>query len=176
MTNQEVLLLAVEKGYHVTPAGEPHGPNGPLRGSLHRGGKRKGEEKPTPYRAITLRIGRATRSVPVHRIQAYQKFGDRLFEEGVLVRHLDSNSLNNEENNLELGTAAENSLDRDPELRQAQAQHAANARRAWTADEVRALRQRRKQGERCIDLAAEQGVSKGQMSGMLNGRTYKNVE
>jgi hypothetical protein len=94
----------------------------------------------------------------------------------LVVRHLDSNSLNNAESNIGIGTHEDNSGDRDPALRQAQAQHAADAKRRWTADEVQLLRKRREQGERCIDLAAEQGVSKGQMSGMLNRRTYRNVE
>ena len=30
-----------------------------------------------------------------HRLQAYQKFGDKIYENGIVVRHLDGNPLNN---------------------------------------------------------------------------------
>ena len=47
-------------------------------------------------------------SVGVHRIAAYQKFGDAVFEGGVVVRHLNNNKLDNSLKNIELGTKSEN--------------------------------------------------------------------
>lgn len=50
--------------------------------------------------------------VLVHRLQAYQKFGESIFEEGMVVRHLDGNSLNNSWNNIAIGTNSDNQMDR----------------------------------------------------------------
>ena len=50
--------------------------------------------------------------VYTHRLVAYQKFGDKIFEKGIHVRHLDSNSLNNHDDNILIGTPSENSFDR----------------------------------------------------------------
>ena len=66
-------------------------------------------------------------------------------------------------------------MDRDPTERLEHAKKAARAKQRWTPDEVRALRQRRRDGAKVVDLAAEQGVSNSQMSMMLSRATYKDV-
>ena len=43
---------------------------------------------------------------------AYQKYGDRIFEEEIEVRHLDGNSTNNSISNIEIGTKSDNETDR----------------------------------------------------------------
>ena len=53
-----------------------------------------------------------SRPVLVHRLQAYQKFGEKIFEKGIQVRHLDGNSMNNSWENIAIGTQSENSMDR----------------------------------------------------------------
>lgn len=50
-------------------------------------------------------------SFKVHRFCAYIKYGDKLFESGILVRHLDDDPLNLSWDNIVLGTPRENSLD-----------------------------------------------------------------
>lgn len=47
-------------------------------------------------------------SIKISRFIAYQKFKENLFQEGVQVRHLDDNSLNNKNENIALGTIQEN--------------------------------------------------------------------
>ena len=47
----------------------------------------------------------------VHRLCAYQKFGDNMFEPGIQVRHKNSDSLDNTPDNILLGTPKENSHD-----------------------------------------------------------------
>lgn len=47
----------------------------------------------------------------VHRLVAYQKYGDKIYEEGIEVRHLDGNTLNFSEENIEIGSHSDNMLD-----------------------------------------------------------------
>lgn len=53
--------------------------------------------------------------VRVHKFQAYVKFGDKIFEKGIVVRHLDGDSLNNKWDNIAIGTQSQNMMDR-PEI------------------------------------------------------------
>ena len=76
-------------------------------------------------------------NVPVHRLQAYQKFGDKIFESGTVVRHLDGNSLNNNFDNIEIGTQQENMMDIPTEQRIAHAKHAASTQIKHNADEIK---------------------------------------
>lgn len=68
-----------------------------------------------------------TYSVAVHRLVAYQKFGDAALVEGVVTRHLDGNSLNNDPNNIQLGTPRENVMDMTPDARQKMTKNASYA-------------------------------------------------
>ena len=91
MTSNELLIETFEKGYRIID-GIIYNPDGKiLKGYV---GKR-GYRRFSPVR---------TNHVKVHRLVAYQKFGDALFEEGIEVRHLDNNKLNNSEDNIALGT------------------------------------------------------------------------
>lgn len=56
-------------------------------------------------------------NIPIHRFIGYKKFGDRIFDKSLHVRHLDSNSLNNSYDNIGIGTFSENMMDKSPELR-----------------------------------------------------------
>jgi hypothetical protein len=62
--------------------------------------------------------------VMVHKLQAFQKFGEAMFEPGILVRHLDEDSLNNRPDNIALGTSTDNAMDRQPLVRKLHAQKA----------------------------------------------------
>jgi uncharacterized protein YerC len=102
------MLRAYEKGYKVNNEGKVYNP---------RGKELKGYVNPKGYLQIGIRYDKKKGNLDVHRLQAYQKFGDKIFEEGVQVRHLDGNALNNSSNNIELGTAYENTMDKSEETR-----------------------------------------------------------
>ena len=53
----------------------------------------------------------------VHKLKAYQKFGEEAFAPGIEVRHLDGDSINNLGNNIGIGTRQDNELDKTPEVR-----------------------------------------------------------
>ncbi len=55
--------------------------------------------------------------IPVHKFVAYKKYGDRAFENGIMIRHLDNNHLNNADDNIALGTAYDNAMDIPAEQR-----------------------------------------------------------
>lgn len=55
--------------------------------------------------------------VDVHRLQAFQKYGLEMFEEGMNVRHLNNNKLDNSWDNIAIGTMSDNSMDMSPRAR-----------------------------------------------------------
>ncbi len=63
-------------------------------------------------------------SFKVHRFCAYLKYGNQLFNSGLLVRHLDDNPLNLSWDNIVLGTQKENAEDQPKDSRIARAKYA----------------------------------------------------
>lgn len=182
-TRQEQLDLLKrlsERGYHIEKDGSICGPTGRINGwvgkpsgnALRMTGEFNGGKK-LLYRSFTVRVSDKFKKVPVHQLQAYQKFGEELL--GKEVRHLNGDSLDNGWDNICIGTSQQNALDRRAEHRQAHAQHAANQKKKWSDEQVRALRERRGRGAQVVFLAKLEGVSKGQMSMMLSGKTYGSV-
>lgn len=78
-------------------------------------------------------------NVPVHRFQAYHKFGDKIFEPEIVVRHIDGVSTNNAYDNIEIGTHQQNMLDIPVEQRIAHAKHAAATQIKYDAEAVKAF-------------------------------------
>jgi len=98
--------IALVRGYYVSEAGDVIGPNGhPIVCIPARG-----------YLRFAIRSERML-NVYVHRLQAFQKFGGRVYLHGVVVRHIDGNPLNNSRDNIAIGTNRDNQLDRAPEDR-----------------------------------------------------------
>lgn len=64
------------------------------------------------YRVITLDTKNGRSAIKLHRIVAYALYGNDMFENNMVVRHLDDNLENNHPTNLFLGTHSENQLDR----------------------------------------------------------------
>lgn len=58
-----------------------------------------------------------SRRCMVHRLQAYQKFGEAIYEPKIMVRHRDDDRTNAAADNLLLGTSRDNQLDRPAEER-----------------------------------------------------------
>jgi hypothetical protein len=77
------------------------------------------------------------KNIPVHRLQAYQKFGDTIFDKNVVVRHLDGNPQNNSYENIGIGTQSENMYDIPKEKRIAHAKHASSFNILYDAEKVK---------------------------------------
>lgn len=71
-------------------------------GSLNRQG----------YQKIQITLDGKCKEVFTHRIQAFKKFGRKMYETGIQVRHLNDIKIDNSWDNIELGTAKDNYQDR----------------------------------------------------------------
>lgn len=72
----------------------------------------------------------------IHRLVAYQKYGNMIFENGIQVRHLDGNKKNNLDNNITIGNQSQNMMDISVELRIKKSINAATKRRRFTDEEI----------------------------------------
>ncbi len=149
--NQNVIW-AFENGYCVEEDGTVISPNGKTLKLLER--KREGK---TSYYTFSIQ----DKTIYVHRLQAYQKFGMAALEKGIEVRHMDSNSLNNSFGNLELGTKTDNAQDRPKEQRVALAKHAASFNRKLTDQNIEEIKQSNLSN---IELAEKYSVSRQRIS------------
>lgn len=112
--NNRAVALAHQKGYRITDDGvllfikEGQKPR-QIKGSIDY----KGDNKTVPYRRTGIRLDGKVRRLMFHRLQAYQKFGDKIFQKGIEVRHLNGNSLDNSYDNIGIGTLTDNRRDRE---------------------------------------------------------------
>lgn len=151
--------IAYEKGYRVTPEGKVLG---------LKVNERKLVIGSTGYYEFSYR--KDAPDIAVHRMQAFQKFGVRIYEDGLVVRHLDGNPLNNHIDNIGIGTQADNMQDRRPEVRHQHAMEAAVALRKATTEDVVAMRKARAAGVSVKELMARYQMSKGAISDIVTGR------
>lgn len=75
------------------------------------------------YRLITLKKHGKSIHIGVHRLLAFQKYGNKIFENGIEVRHLDGNPNNNFYENVAIGTHSQNMMDKPKEQRSKNASH-----------------------------------------------------
>jgi len=104
----KALLVANEKGYKVNHNGDVFSPDGC---------ELKLQKDKDGYCRFSVRFLGEVIHVAVHRLQCYQKYGNKLFEKGIVCRHLDSNPSNNNYHNLSIGTQSDNMMDMPKELR-----------------------------------------------------------
>lgn len=116
--------------------------------------------------------GRIRGKVYVHKLAAYQKFGSDAFKKGIVIRHLDGNSLNNKIDNIEIGSQSDNMMDCDPEDRTRKSINASEKKRILSDCEVFEARALRKQGYSYNELMSKYNIkSKSSMWEILN-RNY----
>lgn len=105
--------LALIKGYTVTKEGILLNRNGiQVKGRI--------KDRKRDYYNFDIRIGPRKENKKVHcmihRLQAYQKFGDKIYEKGIVVRHLNGDRYDNSYNNIDIGTNKDNKNDIPKEL------------------------------------------------------------
>jgi len=99
--------IAYERGYRVTKEGQLIGLSNKVVGCDNSKG----------YEKIHICINKKYKNLLTHRLQAYQKYGNKLYEDGIMVRHLNGNSLDNSWGNIAIGTYRDNSMDIPKEIR-----------------------------------------------------------
>jgi len=129
MKKLKSVEVAYEKGYRVTGEGVVFSPFSNRVLSLM--------ETTSGYHCFNCKVNGVSYPIPVHRLLAYQKFGDRIFEEGMQVRHLDGNWKNNKYSNIDTGTASQNQMDKCPLIRWWSAKLASEKLRKYDPEKVR---------------------------------------
>ena len=109
MVRQELVIkTSIIKGYQIDSLGNVFNKKG-IKTKLVTSGK---------YLSFNIRTDtrNPTRSF-VHKLQAFVKYGEKIFEDKIVVRHLNGNSLDNSWNNIAIGSQSENMLDIPKEKR-----------------------------------------------------------
>jgi hypothetical protein len=123
--NQDAIRKAYRAGYHVDDDGQILTAAGTtLRPSTDRRG----------YLFVRILLDGRLMYLPIHRLCAYQKYGEQLFT-AYCVRHLDGNQLNNRPDNLSLGSHSQNMMDRPYRTRRALALNASRHQLSYHSDE-----------------------------------------
>lgn len=123
----KILLTAIEKGYYISKEGIV----------FNKDGKEVKPQIFNGYKRFSVRSSYLNHPMPIqfHRLQAYKKFGNKIFDPTLEVRHIDGNSLNNSLDNIELGTASENTFDKSKETRNRVALNAIRTKQNLTRTE-----------------------------------------
>jgi hypothetical protein len=167
MTKNETIVYLISIGYSVSQQGV----------LLKNGSKTQTTSKNSNgYLNIKTKIRGKNILADIHRIQAYQKYGEKLFEEGVEVRHLDNNKLNNSYDNIAIGTPRENMLDTPLWVRLKRSRLGAAYVRRLTYQDANEIRAKRNAGYTYKELCLEYKVCKSLVSYIINNRTYNDSE
>jgi hypothetical protein len=107
ITNK-AMVYAANKGYKISYDGQV----------LYMGKIRKTNKDKQGYERFGVKDERdRIVSVYVHRLVAFQKYGNNIFERSIQVRHLNGNCLDNSYDNIAIGTARDNQMDKPKDLR-----------------------------------------------------------
>lgn len=88
------------------------------------------------YYTSAFRYNKKHMYFKIHRLQAYQKYGDKMFEPGTVVRHKNGNSMDNSWDNILIGTHKENSQDIKKQIRLALSLYASSFMQKYKHSEV----------------------------------------
>ena len=111
------VKIAIQRGYFADEFSQIRNKDGEIiLGTISSGG----------YRVFTIRVESINLKILAHRMVAYRKYGERMFEPGVCVRHLNSNKTDNSTDNIAIGTHTDNMNDKSKEVRVTAAKHAAS--------------------------------------------------
>lgn len=167
--SENVVRVFEELEYRVDEDGFVYRPNGSIVSAYIKSGDVS--EKRVPYYTLSVRLRGHIEpcEIRIHKLVAYQKYDIRSFEPGILIRHLNGNSLDNSPVNIALGSYSDNMFDIDPGVRLARARHAASYLRSITSEEARVIRETKPP---LSEIMRIYGVSKSTASYIRSGKTY----
>ena len=125
-----------------------------------------------PYYYFTFRQNNRTLPIYLHRLVAYQKYGSKIFDKSLVVRHLNSNSLDNSHTNIELGTYSDNAMDRPKDLRVAIARRIS---RKLSDELVKQVRELSTAGVPRKKIQVEFGLSKSTVGRIIRKQRYAEI-
>ena len=151
-------VIAKERGYTISEDGIVYNPKNK---SVGTSGKNR-------YKYFSFRINDKIIKVYFHRFQAYNKFGNKIYDEGMVVRHLNGNILDNSIANIEIGTNSDNMMDIPEKIRQ---KRSSNANKKYPDDIVSLIKSDREKGMSYKELMNKYSIlSKGTLSYIINNR------
>ncbi len=106
------IIIAFKKGYRCTADGKLLNPKGKEIGYKHHRDE---------YLETKIRIDGKNVNIEAHRLQAFQKYGHKLFEKGIEVRHLNAERHDFSWENICIGTHSQNMMDVPEQIRIASA-------------------------------------------------------
>lgn len=154
--------ILFDKGYYVDKQGNLYNPKGvQIVGTIKSSGRR--------VTGVKINDNKV-HHIAFHRMVAYAKYGDRMYDDNMLVRHLDGNPLNNSWDNISIGTPHDNMMDIDKDLR---VLRAAIGFQKYPYSMVQEIRDLRNQGWSYSKLMNKFGISsKGTLSYLVNKRMF----
>ena len=120
--------IANQKGYYVSKTGEVF--------NRHNIELNYNTIPKNGYKRIFICHEGKKIQINVHRLQAYQKYGDKIFNKGIVVRHFDGNKLNNSWDNILIGTSSDNMMDIPEQIRIKKAKYASSFMTKYNHTEV----------------------------------------
>tara|TARA_R110001606_G_scaffold6316_1_gene28467 strand:- start:2265 stop:2744 length:480 start_codon:yes stop_codon:yes gene_type:complete len=121
-----VEKIAISRGYSVTEDGRLLNPEGVRVGSTS-----------DVYERTKIKVDSVDKKIKTHRLQAYQKYGDAIYNNGIVVRHKNGNPLDNSKDNILIGSHSDNMMDIPDHIRMGKAMHATSFVRKYDKKEVR---------------------------------------
>jgi hypothetical protein len=164
--SNKALICAYKKGYRVKKDGSVKGlRKNSLKLSIYNG-----------YYKFNVKMNGNSFSIKVHRLVAYQKYGEKLFKEGIQVRHLNNNKRDNSFSNISIGTASENALDKPKKTRRRASLIAGLSRSSLTEEDVKRIRYLREEEKwRYSDILKEYPMAKSTLSLICNYKTWIHI-
>lgn len=163
---ESAIRKLAEQGWTVSRCGVVLRPDGTERSTVIK----KGKGRRPDYLCFNTKVDGISYPVPVHKFVAFLKFGPKSFN--WLVRHLDGDSLNNSWGNLDLGDGTDNAMDRPRSERIKHAMKAAAVLRKFSPETISYIRA---SSDTSGSLARKFDVSKSTISGIRNGKLYRDV-
>jgi len=107
----------------------------------------------------------------IHRMVAYEKFGELLYGEGMVVRHLNNNKKDNSFDNISIGTHKENMGDKNKNETLFWAIYASSFLKKHNHQEIKDFYAKERSYKKTMEKFSI--PSKGTLHFILNGRTKK---
>jgi len=151
------VLIAFDKGYRVKENKVISSHNKILKLYNEHG-----------YFKFNINYNKKSHTVYVHKLLAYQKYGIEILNNNLEIRHLDGDSLNNNNNNIILGTHSNNMLDINKKKRIKNAITASNYVRKFTDTQVNEIKNLRNNGYTYKEIGEIFNVGKSTLSYLFN--------
>jgi hypothetical protein len=168
--SNEMLVWIVRKGYVINDKGELYTPDGKLR---------KLDIDKRGYYRFSVQYKGCCRGINAHRLVAYIKYGDKMFEPGIEVRHLNGNRVDLSYNNIVIGTHHDNMMDVPKQIRikngNIASKKGGESRRKFTIGEVNEIKKLNKHGISYKKLSIAYHTAKSTLSYIINNKTYRQV-